>query len=93
MTAVLGYSNKWKNKSMIKRAMSGKLRPTDTFKILDRKNPAIDLISHSPWGSPWGTPEEIRKATGKTNIAFTNKRRSFYGQFIYNEKTKKWSVK
>ena len=90
---VLGYSNKWKTKGLIKRALSGKLRPTDKVHILDRKDPAIDLIAYSPWGSPWGTPEEIRKTAGKTNIAFTNKRRSFYGQFIYNEKTKLWSVK
>jgi len=86
---ILGYGH-WKSKALIKRALKDQLKPNDKAKKLNSKDPKIDFID--PRSGRWGTPEEIRKHTKKNTITFTNKKRSFYGNFKYNEKTKTWSV-
>ena len=79
---ILGYSDKWKSKALIKRALAGKLKPSDpkNVMILNKKDPGIDFIETSIFSGnsgKWCRPEEYRKHTGNNTLTFTNRKRSF----------------
>ena len=93
-TFILAYPH-WKSKAMIKRALNNKLTEKDLsikgVKHLNSFNPLIDFIE--PFTRHWATPKEILAYSHKNEFTFTNKKRSFFGKFVYDESTKKWSMK